>query len=56
LAVRYADKLDQTELKPLCLFHLAVVVVLMAAKLEEHIRPTFKKMIDTVKEEFDFSA
>ena len=38
-----------------CLIRLAIVSILMAAKLEEPMQPSFARMVTLVKNEWDFT-
>ena len=60
LALSIADRflaklLENGESSP-CLIHLAFVSILMAAKLEEPIQPSFKRMATLAKNEWEFDT
>jgi hypothetical protein len=38
---------------PSCLFHLAVICIIMGAKLTEHKQPSFTNMIKLASEQWD---
>lgn len=52
IADRYILKLAEELKQPLCLMNLAVISILMAAKLEQSVSPSFNRMIKLVKEEW----
>lgn len=60
LALSIADRflaalLEQGRASP-CLIHLAFVSILMAAKLEEPMQPSFKRMAALAKKEWEFDT
>lgn len=52
MADRYIIKLAQENRQPSCLMNLAVTSILMAAKLEQWISPSFSRMIKIVADEW----
>ena len=52
LADRYLSKIDSESRNLPCLISLSTVCLLMAAKLEENMAPSFVRMIDIVNEQY----
>ena len=53
LADRYLVYLTVSNQQPPCLIRLAIITCLMAAKLDQPISPSFKRMMRLVKKEWD---
>ena len=54
IADRYLSTLTALQLQSPCLIRLAFVATLMAAKLEESVQPSFKRMVRLVYKEWNF--
>jgi len=49
---RYIVSLARSNHQPKCLMNLAVIAILMAAKIEQPISPSFRRMIKLIKDEW----